>query len=111
MTVPRSTRWPGVTAVVTGSYVVRMPFAWAIETTPRPATGPAKTTTPSPGASMGAFVGAARSTPRWPGPYGVDGGWNGRTTGCGGVNGQVKRTGLARGRLGGGMPDTWSGVW
>src|SRR3954447_19035104 len=47
-------------------------------TTGRPATMPAKATTPSPAASTGDPGGPARSTPRCPAAYGLAGGSNGR---------------------------------
>src|SRR4051794_41263994 len=49
-------------------------------TTGRPATMPAKATTPSPAASTGDPGGPARSTPRCPAAYGLAGGSNGRVT-------------------------------
>src|SRR5262249_41228403 len=45
-----------------------------------PATDPANDTTPSPAARAGVPGAAARSMPRWPGPYANAGAWNGRTT-------------------------------
>jgi hypothetical protein len=63
-------------------------------------------------AGTGAAVGSGRpgvvprSTPRCPGPYGVEGAWNGRTTGCGGAKGQSNRVGWGRGVLG----DGWRAV-
>ena len=49
-------------------------------TTGRPATIPAKATTPSPAARTGAASAPARSTPRWPGPYACGGASKGRAT-------------------------------
>ncbi|XVS68397.1 hypothetical protein ACQPYE_33825 [Actinosynnema sp. CA-299493] len=78
---------------MTGSYVVRRPPVCSSETTARSATGPACTTTASAAARTAAPAGAARSTPRWPGPYSVAGASKARTTWCGGASGQAKRGG------------------
>ena len=45
-----------------------------IDSTPRPATRPAKETRPGAAARTGAPVAVARSTPRWPRPYAKSGG-------------------------------------
>ncbi len=83
-TCPATTWSPSATSGRTGSYVKRsggspLP-ATPTDTTPRPATGPAKATLPGAAASTGVPGGAARSTPRWPGPYGPAGGSQPRTT-------------------------------
>lgn len=59
-------------------------------TTGRPATMPAKSTTPSPAARTRAPGVPARSTPRWPGNHGRGGGSNGRTTRAGPSTGHRK---------------------
>ena len=68
---PRVTREPAATEGATGSYVVRSPSEWSMLTTGRPATMPAKTTTPSPADSTGPNGTLWRSTPRWPAAYGL----------------------------------------
>jgi hypothetical protein len=68
--------------------VVRRPPEWSIETTPRPASIPANTTTPAPTESTGSPGAPARSTPRCPGPYGFAGGSNARVTGGRPASGQ-----------------------
>ena len=97
MVEPRATAWPAATTGSTGSYVVRRPSAWPMLTTGRPATMPANTTTPSPAARATAAGAPARSTPRCPGPYGEDGGSNGRVTRGGSPSGETQsaRNGVA----------------
>lgn len=77
---PLATRSPRRTCGSTGSYVVRSPPVCRTDTTPRPASGPAKTTRPGAAARTGVPEGAARSTPRWPGPKRCCGRWKGRST-------------------------------
>lgn len=72
ITSPGSTSSPSSTVAVTGSYVVRrggspVPVR-ATETTPLPATRPAKETRPAATVRTGVPAGAARSTPRCPRP-------------------------------------------
>ena len=50
--------------------MVRRPSSCWTDTTPCPASGPAKTTVPPRAASTGWPTAPARSTPRWPGPNG-----------------------------------------
>ncbi|MFE3250801.1 hypothetical protein [Streptomyces sp. NPDC059209] len=62
----------------------------AIDSTPRPATMPVKDTRPGAAARIGVPAVAARSTPRWPGPYGEAGGSHPRTTVGRGPTGQAR---------------------
>ncbi|KQX32195.1 hypothetical protein ASD29_15465 [Streptomyces sp. Root1295] len=85
---------PSSTSARTGSYVVRsggepLP-ATSMATTPRPATRPANDTRPSVAASTRSPGPAARSTPRWPGPYGPVGGSHPRNTEGLLVSGQLR---------------------
>lgn len=96
-----ATTWPALTSAPTGSsgrtgsYVVRsggspVPVRVRVST-PRPATGPAKEIRPGAAARTAVPGGAARSTPRWPGPYAESGGSQSRTTtGRGGPTGQLR---------------------
>ncbi|MGY3129273.1 hypothetical protein ACVWW9_002802 [Agrococcus sp. UYP33] len=68
MVWPRSTRAPATTDGSTGSKLDTSPPACSIETTGRPATGPAKRTTPRSGATTTDPTGAAMSMPRCPAP-------------------------------------------
>lgn len=94
---PAATSEPFFTVGRTGSYVVRsggspVPSS-STETTPRPATLPANDTRPGATARTAAPGGAARSTPRWPAPYVVEGGSQARRTGGRVPTGQFLATG------------------
>src|SRR3954447_16273518 len=87
---PRATGWPAATDGSTGSYVVRSPPACSMLTTGRPATIPAKTTTPFPAASTGTPGAPRRWTPRCAAADGDGGAATGRVTGAAG-SGRVQR--------------------
>ena len=75
-------------AALTGSKLDTSPPGCRIESTGRPATIPAKLTTPSSGAKTSG-LGALMSMPRCPDEYGVAGAMNGRAIECGPDTGQV----------------------
>lgn len=93
---PAATRSPTRTRAATGSKVDRNPPGWAITRTGRPATGPAKLTTPSWGArtttpaGLGPAPASVRSTPRCPDPQAVEGGSKRAATRGRGCRGQTQ---------------------
>lgn len=89
--VPRPTRLPTGTSARTGSYVVRSPPGWSMETTGLSATVPAKMTIPAPAASTACPSAPARSTPRCPGSQFCAGLSKCRTTAGRGCRGQSNR--------------------